>query len=82
MKPASAKRILDAYAEVFEQLSLRTFKQGFAVVVDSFEKRLNALRQVRSPEALQAMLLKEPEPEPFALDAQIKMIQNLRHPRG
>lgn len=77
MKPASAKRIIDAYAQVFEQLSLKTFKLGFAVVVDSFEKRMNALRQVRSPEGLQAMLLKEPEPAPFALDAQIKMIQLL-----
>jgi hypothetical protein len=74
MKPESAKRIIDAYFDVFDELSIRTFNQGFAFVLDGLEERLRALRRVRTREGFQAMLLKEPEPDEFDLDAQVEMI--------
>jgi hypothetical protein len=74
MKPESAKRIIDAYFDVFDELSLKTFNQGFGFVLDSFEERLLSLRPIRTREAFIAKLLKEPEPEPFELDAQVDMI--------
>jgi len=77
MNPESAKRIMDAYLDVFEDLSLRTFKQGLDFVVGSFEEKLKVLRQIRSQEGLLATLLKEPEPEPDVLDAQIQTIRLL-----
>jgi len=77
MKPESAKQIIEAYLDVFEELSLRTFKQGLAFVVDSFEQKLKLLRQVRTREGLEAALLKEPEPEPDALESQIESIRLL-----
>lgn len=77
MKPESAKRIIDAYMDIFEQMSLQSFKQGFAFVVESFEERLKALKRVRTREALEAMLLKEQEPDSFALDAQVEAIRLL-----
>jgi hypothetical protein len=77
MKPESAKKIIDAYLDVFEQLSLRTFNQGLSFVVDSFEERFKTLKKVRTREGLQAMLLKEPEPDEFVLEAQIESIRLL-----
>jgi uncharacterized membrane protein len=77
MKSESAKKIIDAYIDIFEQMSLRSFKQGFAFVVDSFEERLNTLKRVKTREALEAVLLKEPEPDPIALDAQVDAIRLL-----
>jgi hypothetical protein len=77
MKPESAKRIIDAYFDVFEDLSLKTFNQGLAFVLQGLEERLNSLRSIRTREALLAKLLKEPEPEPFELDAQIEAIHLL-----
>ena len=77
MKTESARKIIDAYTDIFEQMSLKSFKQGFAFVVDSFEERLKTLRRVRTREAMEAMLLKEPEPDPLALDAQVDAIRLL-----
>jgi hypothetical protein len=77
MKTESAKKIIDAYLDVFEDLSVRTFNQGLAFVLSSFEENLNTLKQVRTREALHALLLKEPEPEPFVLDARIEAIRLL-----
>ena len=74
MKPESAKRIIDAYFDVFDELSLKTFKQGLRVVLDSFEEQLRSLRPIRTREAFVAKLLKEPEPESFELEAQVEMI--------
>ncbi len=74
MKPESAKRIIDAYFDVFDELSLKTFNQGIAFVLESFEERLHSLQPIRSREALIAKLLKEPEPEPSELEAQVEMI--------
>ena len=74
MKPESAKKIIDAYFDVFDELSLKTFNQGLGFVLDSFEERLRSLRPIRTREAFLAKLLKEPEPEPFELEAQVEMI--------
>jgi hypothetical protein len=41
MKPESAKRIIDAYFDVFDDLSIRTFNQGLAFVLDGLEARLS-----------------------------------------
>lgn len=77
LKPESAKKIIDAYFEVFDELSLKTFNQGIGFVLDRFEERLRSLRSIRSREGLQAMLLKEPEPEEFELEAQVEAIRLL-----
>src|SRR5437667_5077401 len=74
MRPESAKRIIDAYYDVFDELSIQTFKQGIDLVLAGLEDRLRAIRPIRTREGYEAMLLKEPEPEPFALDAQIEAI--------
>jgi hypothetical protein len=74
MKPESSKKIIDAYFDVFDELSLKTFNQGFGFVLDSFEESLRSLRPIRTREGFLAKLLKDPEPEPFELDAQVEMI--------
>jgi hypothetical protein len=77
MKPESVKRIVDAYLEIFEEFSAKTFKQGLAFVMDTMEERFNAVKQIRTRQGLEAMLLKQPEPEPFVLDAQVESIRLL-----
>jgi len=77
MKRESAKRIIDAYMDIFEQMSLNSFKQGFAFVVENFEERLKVLKRIKTREAMEAMLLKEREPDPLALDAQVEAIRLL-----
>ena len=74
LKPESAKRIIDAYFDVFDELSIKTFNQGLAFVLDGFQERLQSLRPIRTREGFQAMLLKESEPDPLELDAQVEMI--------
>jgi hypothetical protein len=77
MKPESANRIIDAYFEVFDQLSVKSFTQGWGVIIDELEDRLRSIRPIRTREGFLAKLLKEREPEPFELEAQIEMIHLL-----
>jgi len=77
MKPESAKRIVDAYFDVFDELSIKTFNQGLSLVLEGLEDRLNSLRPIRTREGFLAKLLKEPEPEPFELEAQVEAIHLL-----
>jgi hypothetical protein len=77
MKPESANRIVGAYFDVFDELSFKTFNQGFAYVLEGLENRLNSLRPIRTREGFLAKLLKDPEPDPWELDAQIEAIQLL-----
>jgi hypothetical protein len=77
MKPESANRIIDAYFEVFDELSLKSFSQGWGVIVDELEDRLRSIRPIRTREGFLAKLLKEREPQPFELEAQIEMIHLL-----
>ncbi len=74
MRPESAKRIIDAYFDVFDQLSIQTFNQGLGFVLNQLEERLRLLRSIRTREGFQAQLLKEPEPDPSELDAQVEAI--------
>lgn len=74
MKAESAKRIVDAYFDVFDELSFKTFQQGISFVLDNLEERLRSLRPIRTREAMIALLVKEPEPEPFELDARVESI--------
>ncbi len=74
MRAESAKRIVDAYYDVFDQMSLKTFNQGINFVLQNLQDKLRTLKPLRSREALMARLIKEPEPEPFELDAQVEMI--------
>jgi hypothetical protein len=77
MKAESAKRLIDAYFDVFDQLSMKTFDQGMSFVLQNLEDKLRTLKPLRSRGAMMARLVKEPEPEPFELDAQIEMIHLL-----
>jgi hypothetical protein len=75
MKPESAKKIADAYFEVFEELSLKAFNHGIALVIDNLEEQIQKLRSIRTREDFVARLIKEPEP--LTLDAQIELIYAL-----
>jgi len=77
MGQESVKKIVDAYVDVFEQLGIGSFSQGLAEVVHSFEQRLKVLKQIRTREQLQTMLMREPEPEPFILEERIAQIHFL-----
>jgi hypothetical protein len=77
MKAESAKRVVDAYFDVFDQLNLKTFNQGMSFVLQNLEDKLRTLRPLRSRDALMARLVKEPEPEPLELDAQLEAIRLL-----
>lgn len=77
LRPESAKRIIDAYYDVFDQLSIKNFNQGIGFVLQNLEERVRSLRPIKTRDAFLARLLKEPEPEPLELDAQVEMVYML-----
>ena len=59
MKPETANRLMDAYLEVFEKMSIPTFHKGIAEMATLMERHAQILRRSRSRNGLMAQLLKE-----------------------
>jgi len=63
MKKETCNRILHAYDEIFALLGFEDFAPGIRYICSEMETHLKKLRQGRSRSGVEAILMKEPEPD-------------------
>lgn len=77
MKKETCDRILHAYDETFTFLGYEDFAKGIRNICSEMETQLQKLRQGRSRTGVEAILMKEPEPDPEKLEAALQTIRLL-----
>jgi hypothetical protein len=77
MKRETRDRVLQAYDEAFTLVGCKDFTHGIRYICSEMEKYLRELRHARTRTGVEVLLVKEPEPTPEKLEAQIETIRLL-----
>ena len=77
MKQESCRRIIEAYDEAFGLLGQPNFTSGIKYICNELRKYLTELNEARTKHGLEAILAREPEPNPDQLEAMVGAIRLL-----